>query len=162
MTLRLAIALLVGTATTVPQVAATQATRWPVKTREHVDLWLHGFAMVSADSSPVPLYRRGYREAMVVARNAASAFTDLDANADALRATLGNRPALLGAQFLALQFGTWADLDAALDLFIMSDENARGRANQAAAATAAVFGQDRKSTRLNSSHIQKSRMPSSA
>ena len=31
--------------------------RWPIKTREHVDLWLHGFAMVSADSSAVPLYK---------------------------------------------------------------------------------------------------------
>jgi hypothetical protein len=99
--------------------------RWPVKTREHVDLWLHGFAMVSADTSLVPLYRRGYRDALLVARNAASAVTDLDASAAQLRTTLESRPNLLSAQFLALQFGTWADLDGAFDQFIKSDGNSR-------------------------------------
>lgn len=115
------------------------AGRWPVKTREHVDLWLHGFAMVSADSSPVPLYRRGYRDALLVARNAASAFTDLDANADALRTTLGSRPNLLGAQFIALSFGSWADLDGTFETFIKSDGNARGAKDPMSAAALAQF-----------------------
>ena len=39
---------------------------WPVKTREHVDLWLHGFALLSNDSSAVPLFRRGYRDDLTV------------------------------------------------------------------------------------------------
>lgn len=115
--------------------------RWPVKSREHVDLWLHGFAMVSADSSIVPLYRRGYRETMLVTRNSANAFTDLDANADALRTTLGSRPNLLGAQFMALQFGSWGDLDATFDLFITSAGNPRGAKDQAGAQAMAQFAQ---------------------
>lgn len=115
--------------------------KWPIKTREHVDLWLHGFAMVSTDSSPVPLYKRGYREAMLVARNSASATTDLDVNAEALRTTLGSRPGLLGAQFIALQFGSWPDLDAAFDLFVKSDGNPRAARDQASAAAQAQFAQ---------------------
>ena len=114
---------------------------WPIKTREHVDLWLHGFAMVSTDSSVVPLYKRGYRDAMLVARNTASAFTDLDANAEALRTTLSSRPNLLGAQFIALAFGSWADLDGTLDTFIKSDGNPRAARDQASAAAMAQFAQ---------------------
>jgi hypothetical protein len=114
-----------------------------VKSREHVDLWLHGFAMIATDSSLVPLYRRGYRDAMLVARNSANVLSDLDANADALRTTLASRPNLLGAQFLALQFGTWADLDGAMDLFVKADANPRAPVNvqgaQAVAAIAQVF-----------------------
>src|SRR6476659_9195256 len=34
---------------------------WGIKTREHLDLWLHGFAMVQDDSSLVPYFRRGYK-----------------------------------------------------------------------------------------------------
>ena len=115
---------------------------WPVKTREHVDLWLHGFALVAADSSPVPLYRRGYRDALLVARNAANATTDLDTYADALRTTLASRPALVGAQFLPLAFGSWAEFDATLDAFLKSDGGARPRndaTGRGMAAIASVF-----------------------
>jgi len=117
------------------------AARWPVKSREHVDLWLHGFAMVSADSSTVPLFRRGYRDVLLVARNAAGAFTDLDANADLLRTTLASRPNLLAAQFLALQFGSWAELDGALEAFIRSDGNPRAATGEGAARATALFAQ---------------------
>jgi hypothetical protein len=45
-----------------PQPGAPQpATAWPVRTREHVDLWLHGFALVIDDTARVPIFRRGYR-----------------------------------------------------------------------------------------------------
>lgn len=128
--------------------AGAQERGWPVKTREHVDLWLHGFAFVAPDSSPVPLYRAGYREAMIVARNAASAVTDLDANADLLRAAIKGRPSLLGAQFLALEFGTWADLEGALDAFVRADGDPRrapGNAAEVVARLGTVFrsGEDR-------------------
>ncbi|MDA1080317.1 MAG: hypothetical protein O2973_01370 [Gemmatimonadetes bacterium] len=118
------------------------AARWPVKTREHIDLWLHGFAIVAPDSSRVPLYRRGYRDVMLVARNAASAFTDLDANSDVLRAALAARPSLVGAQFLALDFGTWADLSGALDAFVRTDGDPRrasGENAQMVARIGAIF-----------------------
>lgn len=116
--------------------------QWPIKTREHVDLWLHGFAFVAPDSSPVPLYRAGYRDAMIVARNAAEVVTELDANADVLAAAIRSRPNLLSAQFIPLQFGTWAELDAAMEAFIRADGNpGRAERNDAAivAQMATVF-----------------------
>src|SRR5881397_2127635 len=61
------------------------ATRWPIKTREHVDLWLHGFAMLQEDSTLVPFFRRGYRDQMIVLKNRANVITQLDANHDNLR-----------------------------------------------------------------------------
>ena len=51
---------------------------WPLKTREHVDLWLHGFAMIDDDSAAVPLFRREYRDALTVAKNSRSLLTQLD------------------------------------------------------------------------------------
>ena len=77
---QIAAALLVVLATAAPvarvvaQPAVAGPQRWPVKQREHVDLWLHGFAMIAPDSSTVPLYRRDYRDALLVARNSASAW----------------------------------------------------------------------------------------
>ena len=115
---------------------ARSGTRWPVKTREHVDLWLHGFAIVAPDSSAVPLYRLGYRDALIVARNSANAVTELDANADVLKAALVSRPPLLAAQFLALEFGTWADLAGALDAFVRADGDPRRAAGANAQMTA--------------------------
>ena len=44
---------------------------WPIKTREHVDLWLHGFAMLSVDTTKVPYFRRGYRDELTVQKNGA-------------------------------------------------------------------------------------------
>jgi hypothetical protein len=120
--------------------AAAGDARWPVKTREHVDLWLHGFALISEDSSTVPLFRRGYRDALVVQRNAASAFTDLDANRDALSARLRASPALINAQFLALYFGSWPDLAGSIDAFLRTADNARaGPVTGPAAVIAAAF-----------------------
>lgn len=117
----------------------TAGTRWPIKTREHVDLWLHGFAMVSTDSGKIPLYRRGYRESLIVARNSASAITDLDANADVLGTALRTRPNLIGAQFLALEFSTWTELSGALDAFVKADGDPR-RASGASAQLVARVG----------------------
>lgn len=131
-----ALVLAGATLAAVTTAAAQARERWPIKTREHVDLWLHGFAIVAPDSSEVPLYRRGYRDQLIVARNAANVVTELDANADVLRATLASRPALLGAQFLALEFPTWAALDAALDAFVRTEGDPR-RANAATAPAVA-------------------------
>ena len=35
---------------------------WPVRTREHVDLWLHSYALLTRDTTLVPYFRRGYAE----------------------------------------------------------------------------------------------------
>jgi hypothetical protein len=104
---------------------ASTADRWPVKTREHVDLWLHGFALISDDSSLVPLFRRGYREEMVKRRNSAGITTDLDANHDPLAQRLRENKALVNAQFLPLYFTGWPEMEFAFDAYIKADGNVR-------------------------------------
>jgi hypothetical protein len=37
---------------------------WPVLTRMHIDLWLHGYAMLLRDTATPPVFRRGYRDRM--------------------------------------------------------------------------------------------------
>ena len=57
-----------GTAADAPPLSVPAATpvqgstAWPVRSREHVDLWLHGLAMVMDDTTRVPLFRRSYRD----------------------------------------------------------------------------------------------------
>src|SRR6188472_2996364 len=81
-----------------PAAASTPPlVRWPIKTAEHVDLWLHAFAMVSNDSAPIPLYRRGYRDSLTVLKNRANILTSLDANRGALATRLAGSPAYLQA-----------------------------------------------------------------
>lgn len=101
--------------------AAMRDVRWPIRTREHVDLWLHGFAMIAGDTAPVPLFRRGYREALLAARTKASAVTDLDVHRDELVKRLRENPSLVNAQFIAFSFTTWEDLVAAMDAFAKAD-----------------------------------------
>ena len=103
----------------------TTADRWPVKTREHVDLWLHGFAMVAEDSSLVPLFKRGYRAEMTKRRNAANVTTDLDANRDLLAQRLRENAGLVNAQFLPLYFSGWPEFEFAFEAFIKADGNPR-------------------------------------
>src|SRR5262245_44996913 len=57
-----------GTTTTTSTAQGDVAPRdqiWPVVTREHVDLWLHGFAMLTSDTARVPFFQRGYRQRML-------------------------------------------------------------------------------------------------
>ena len=42
---------------------ASPSVIWPVKTREHVDLWLHGFAMLQEDTTFVPFFKCGRKSA---------------------------------------------------------------------------------------------------
>ena len=79
-----------GTVTGGPE-PATPGVIWPVKTREHVDLWLHGFAMLQEDTTFVPFFKRGYSTNMIVLKNRANVVTQLDANRDRLRARLAGQ-----------------------------------------------------------------------
>lgn len=63
-----------------------------MRVREHVDLWLHGFAMLHQDSSLVPYFRPGYRERLMGERQRANATTLLDAHGDRLRQRLAANP----------------------------------------------------------------------
>jgi hypothetical protein len=119
--------------------ASLLSVRWPLRTREHVDLWLHGFAMISGDTSPVPLFRRGYREAVAAARLKGSAVTDLDVNRDALAKRLRENPALVNAQFLAFSFPTWVELVATMDAFVKADGDPRRAKSKESAAAFAML-----------------------
>jgi len=94
---------------------------WPIKTRAHVDLWLHGFAMIQDDTTQVPYFRRGYRDQMVVLKNQQNVTTLLDEHRAALRARLGVNRDLVGSQFLALQFETWDVMQEAIQYFLQAE-----------------------------------------
>lgn len=117
---------------------ATAPERWPVRSREHLDLWLHGFALISDDSSLVPLFDRAYRPAATKAKNEAKVFSELDANLEPLAKRLKDNPSLLNAQFLPLYFASWGELEEALDLFLRAEGNPRNARSDQAAATVAL------------------------
>jgi hypothetical protein len=112
---------------------------WPVKTREHVDLWLHGYAMLQEDTTFVPFFKRGYSTDMIVLKNKANVVTQLDANHDKLRARLTTNPQLVNAQFVPLSFGTWGDLTQTVDLFIRANGNPRAASSQEQASAIAML-----------------------
>jgi hypothetical protein len=115
--------------------ATTQNVKWPLRTREHVDLWLHGFAMISSDTSPVPLFRHGYRDALLAEREKAAAVTDLDVNRDVLARRMRENPALVNAQFLAFSFAAWEELVATIDAFAKADgDPKKAKSKESAAA----------------------------
>ena len=130
------------------------AVIWPIKTREHVDLWLHGFAMLQEDTTFVPFFKRGYSTDMIVLKNRANVVSQLDANRDKLRARLAANPQLVNAQFVPLSFSTWAELTQTVDLFVRAEGNPRAASSQeqagAIAFLAAYFptGPDREWLRL--------------
>lgn len=116
-----------------PAGSAAAATVWPVKTREHVDLWLHSYALVQDDTAQVPYFRRGYRDRLTVVKNQASVVTALDRARDSLRLRVAQNPALIGGQFLALSFATWDDMRRAIQLFVEAEGSVqRARTEQEA------------------------------
>jgi len=147
--------------TTLP---AQPASAWPVRTREHVDLWLHGFALVIDDTARVPIFRRGYRETMRARKARANAFTQLDAERDRLRQRLAANPAVaLNAQFVALAFPSWEVLRAAAEAFVQAGGDPRRVGDQQTAAAvqflAGVFPTvgDREFLRLFTAALQDER-----
>ena len=127
---------------------------WGVKTREHVDLWLHGYALLQEDTTFVPFFRRGYTMNMTVMKNRANVVTQLDANRDKLRSRLSVNPQLINAQFVPLAFSSWNELTQTVDLFVRANGNPRAASSQeqanAIAFLAAYFqtGADRDWLRL--------------
>ena len=112
-----------GTPGPVPLVSAA----WPVRTSEAVDLWLHGYAMLSADTMFVPYFERGYRDRMATIRRERNATSQLDANRATLTARLAVNPALAtSGQFLPLYFQSWEQMRQMIELFVRTggDPNA--------------------------------------
>jgi hypothetical protein len=91
---------------------------WPVRTREHVDLWLHAYALLTPDSTLVPYFRRGYVERVAALRRQRGVTNQLDANRSTLLERLRVNPALAtSGQFLPLYFDSWEQMRQMIDLF---------------------------------------------
>lgn len=127
-----------------PQQVSPSAIRWPIKTREHVDLWLHGYAMIQDDSTLVPFFRRGYRDQMIVLKNRANVISQLDANHDKLRARLLANPSLVNAQFVPLSFDSWEEMSQTISVFLQAEGDPQRAATRETAqqiASLAVYFQ---------------------
>jgi len=98
---------------------------WPTSTREHIDLWLHGYALLTADTARVPFFRRGYRQRMRELRSTRSVYTQLDANADKLSSGFLANPSLVNGQFLPFYFSSFQQMQQATDLFLQSGGDPR-------------------------------------
>ena len=114
---------------------------WPVRTREHVDLWLHAYALLTPDSTLVPYFRRGYRDQMLALRRQRGATSLLDANRARLLERLAVQPSLAtGPQFMPFYFASWDQLRQVVDLFIRAGGNPRATNDQALQQYFAVLG----------------------
>lgn len=119
-----------STGSTADQNVSASGAVWPIKTREHVDLWLHGFAMLQEDTTFVPFFRRGYSTNMTVMKNRANVVSQLDANRDRLRARLASNPELINAQFIPLSFSSWDEIAQAVNFFVRAEGNPRAASSQ--------------------------------
>jgi hypothetical protein len=106
-----------------PTVAAPSG--WRVGTEEHVDLWLHGFAMLTSDTGKVTFFSRGYRQQMIALKKQRGVYTNLDANMEKLQQRFTTSPTLANAQFVAMYFSSLQELSTAMDLFIRSNGDPR-------------------------------------
>jgi hypothetical protein len=117
-------------------------SEWPAATRMHVDLWLHAFAMLQADTTLIPYFERGYAQRMEALKRRANVQTQLDLNAPQLRQRMTVNEAIISAQFLALQASSLENLMGAAELFLRAEgdaSRARDRATQLAIATFAQY-----------------------
>lgn len=113
-------------ATSAPAQSGTQPRPgWRVQTKEHVDLWLHGFAMLTSDTGHVPFFARGYKQEITALKRQKSVLTQLDVNQPQLSARFAANPALTNGQFLAMYFPSFQEIVNATDLFIRSSGNPR-------------------------------------
>lgn len=112
---------------------------WPVKTRHHVDVWLHGYAMLQDDTTLVPYFRRGYKSEMNALKNRSNASTQLDANTARLRTRFAQNSGIVNGQFIALYFDSFDEMLQAMDLFIRAEGEPRAAGNQEAASAIALL-----------------------
>lgn len=108
---------------------------WPVRSREHLDLWLHTYALLTSDSTLVPYFERGYRDRMLALRRARGVTSQLDASRERLVERFGVNPALAtNGQFLPLYFESWTDMRRAIDLTLRANGNPDASADPATRA----------------------------
>jgi hypothetical protein len=114
---------------------------WPVITRSHVDLWLHGYAMLLRDTATVPVFRRGYRDRIRALKSQRSITTLLDSNRERLQSRFGVSPGLVNGQFLPLYFASFAQMQQVIELFVRSQGGAGGTADRTLAQYFGVLSQ---------------------
>jgi hypothetical protein len=115
-----------GSTTTASQGDIAQSDQgWSPATREYVDLWLHGFAMLTSDTARVPYFQRGYRQRMLDQKRKSSVLTSLDANQQQLSARFAANPSLVNAQFVAMYFPSFQDIVNATEYLVRSQGNPR-------------------------------------
>ena len=112
---------------------------WAIRTRQHVDLWLHGYALLQRDTARVPFFRRGYRDRMLAERRQLGVTTALDLNMERLTQRLSANPGLVNGQFVPLYFASLDDLRRAVDLFIRVQGDPRGAGSQEGAFYVALL-----------------------
>ena len=127
--------------TPTPGTGSNPLVTWPVRTQMHVDLWLHGYALVQDDTALVPLFERGYRDTVAAVKRRTNVLTQLDVNRDQLRNRFRESAALTNGQFLALYFGTWDDLQRGIDIFLRAGGNAPRGGTDVKSAIIATFAQ---------------------
>ena len=128
---------------------------WPVRTREHVDLWLHSYALLAPDSMLVPYFERGYRDRMLALRRQRGVTSLLDSSRDRLLARLAVQPSLAtGPQFLPFYFASWDQMQQVVSLFLQANGDPRATNQPGLQEAFAVLGasfqtaQDREWLRL--------------
>jgi hypothetical protein len=119
--------------------AQAQARVWPVLTRSHVDLWLHGYAMLLRDTSTIPVFRRGYRDRIQSVKAQRGVTTQLDANRERLQSRLALSPALFNGQFAPMYFASFDQMKQVINLFLQAEGNPRAANDQTLAQFFAVL-----------------------
>ncbi len=104
---------------------ATPLARWPIKTSQHVDVWLHAFAMLTEDTLIVPTFRAGYRDSLTVIKNRANVLTSLDTYRALLAKRLAATPSYVQAQSLAFEFDSWDSLRVECERFVLADGDSK-------------------------------------
>jgi hypothetical protein len=104
-----------------------------------VDLWIHSFALISDDTASVPLYRRGYRDSVIVVKNRLNLLTALDANRAVLTRGLQANPAYMQSQFLAFEFADWESMRTSIERFLQYQGDPNRAPNQAVAQHVAAW-----------------------
>ena len=130
-----------GASTTTGGTTPLVQTTWPVRTREHVDVWLHAYALLTTDSTLVPYFRRGYRDQMIALRRQRGVTSLLDANRARLLERVAVQPSLAtGPQFMPFYFASWEQLRQVVDLFLRAGGNPRATNDPALQQYFAVLG----------------------
>lgn len=112
---------------------------WAVGAQQHVDLWLHGYALLQRDTARVPLFRRGYRERLIAERQRAGVTTALDLNMQRLMDRLAANPSLVNGQFIPFYFETFDRLRSAVDLLVRTDGEPRAAGSEQGAQYVALL-----------------------